>query len=82
MDFVRPAYQLSPAKFTWCASHELQVTRTTFTKIHYKRFNLNPYKVQIAQALLPNDFNKHAEYSIDILDSICIKNRIYVSQIY
>jgi hypothetical protein len=63
VDRVRACFQRSPQKSTRRASRELQLPQTTVSKILHKRLLMKPYKVQLFQALKPEDL---ADYRLDI----------------
>jgi hypothetical protein len=63
VDRVRACFQCSPHKSTRRASRELQLPQTTVSKILRKRLLMKPYKLQLVQALKPEDL---ADYRLDI----------------
>jgi hypothetical protein len=67
---VREAFQRSPSKSTRRASRELQVPRATAQKILHRRLKLHSYKIQIVQALEPNEGRDRKEFAMDMLDRI------------
>lgn len=71
-------YQFSPTKFTGHALPELQIFRTTVTKILHDRLSLIAYTVQIMQTPEQNECYKSSDRAINILGSTCIKNFINV----
>ena len=70
VDSVRTAFQRSPRKSTRTASIELGVPKRTVVKILHRRLHLYPYKVQIAQALQPNDRPQRAAFATEVLERI------------
>ena len=52
---VRVAFHRSPRKSIRVASNELAIPRSTVHKVLHKRLRLHAYKLQIIQALKPND---------------------------
>jgi hypothetical protein len=63
VDRVRTCFQHSSQKSTSRASRELQLPQTTVSKILRKRLLMKPYKLQLVQALKPEDL---ADYRLDI----------------
>lgn len=70
VDRVRQSFQRSPSKSTRQASRELQIPQASVVKILHKRLRLHAYKVQIVQALQPNDLPRRAEFATEILNRI------------
>jgi hypothetical protein len=54
-DAEHDAFQRSPQKSTHHASHELQIPQSTVVTILHKWLHLCAYKVQLVQALEPDD---------------------------
>ena len=52
---VRQAFQRSPMKSIRTASRQLELPRSTVHKVQHKNLRLYAYKVQMLQALQPND---------------------------
>lgn len=67
---VRAAYERSPRKSTAKASHELNMSKTTVWRVLKNRLHLKPYKLQLLQALRPDDHNKRFEFSTAILQDM------------
>jgi hypothetical protein len=55
VEMVREAFQRSPSKSTRRASRERQIPRSTVQKILHRRLKLHAYKIQIVQALEPDN---------------------------
>ena len=55
VDAVRVAFNRSPRKSIRVASNELAIPRSTVRKVLHKRLRLHAYKLQIVQALKPDD---------------------------
>jgi transposase len=55
MERVRACFQRSPQKSTCRAGRELQLPQTTVFKILRERFLIKPYKLQLVQALKPEN---------------------------
>ena len=70
VDAVRTSFEESPTKSTRRASTELGVPQSTIVKILHKRLQFHAYKVQIVQALQPNDRPQRAAFAEEILDRI------------
>ncbi|GBM20966.1 hypothetical protein AVEN_253750-1 [Araneus ventricosus] len=73
VELVRQSFQRSPTKSTRQASRELQIPQTSLFKILHKRLRLKAYKVLIVQDLQPNDWPRHAEFAIKILNRIDVE---------
>ena len=52
---VRQAFQRSPLKSIRTAARQLELPRSTVHKVLHKNLRLYAYKVQMLQALQPND---------------------------
>ncbi|GBM18385.1 hypothetical protein AVEN_72729-1 [Araneus ventricosus] len=74
VELVRQSFQRSPTKSTRQALRELQIPQTSLVRILHKRLRLHAHKVQIVQDLQPNDCTRRAEFAIEILNRIDIKN--------
>lgn len=70
VEALRAAFQRSPGKSIRRASLQLDIPRSSVHKVLHKCLHLHAYKVQIVQALLPNDLPRRAEFAIEILDRI------------
>jgi hypothetical protein len=70
VDAMRNAFQLSPRKSTRRASHKLRIPQSTVTTISHKRLRLCAYKVQLAQALEPDDQPWSAAFAAELLQRI------------
>jgi transposase len=70
VDRVRACFQRSPQKSTRRASSELQLPQTTVSKILRTRLFMKPYKLQLVQALKPEDLAVRYEFCREILARI------------
>jgi hypothetical protein len=70
VDHVRASFQRSPQKSTRRASRELQLPQITVSKILRKRLLMKPYKLQLVQALKPEDLAVRYEFCREILARI------------
>jgi hypothetical protein len=70
VDMVREVFQRSPLKSTRRASRELHVPRSTVQRILHRRLKLHACKIQIVQALEPDDGRRRKEFAMDMLDRI------------
>lgn len=77
---VREAFQRSPRKSIRQASRELQMPRTTVHHVLRKRLHLYAYKVQIMQALQPEDKPQRYDFACDMLDR-CDQDPAFLSRI-
>ncbi|PSN52229.1 hypothetical protein C0J52_12759 [Blattella germanica] len=71
---VRTAFQRSPQKTTHRASRETGIPQSTIVKILHKRLHFHAYKVQILQALMPEDRPRRAEFATLMLERIDADN--------
>ena len=67
---VRQAFQHSPMKSIRTAARELELPRSTVHKVLHKNLRLYAYKVQMLQALQPNDMPRRKEFAVNILQRI------------
>jgi hypothetical protein len=70
VDGVRDAFQSSPPKSTCRAPHELRIPKSTVVKMLYKRLRLCAYKVQLVEALEPDDDPQRAAFATGKLQRI------------
>ena len=70
VDAVRVAFHHSPRKPIRIASNELAIPRRTVHKVSHKRLRLHAYKLQIVQALKPDDRPRRATFAEEILQRI------------
>jgi hypothetical protein len=68
-DAVRVAFQRSPREST-CASHEPRIPQSTVVNISHKRLRLCAYKVQLIQALEPDDHPRRAASATEMLQRV------------
>ena len=70
VDAVRVAFRSSPRKSIRVASNELVIPRSIVHKVLHKRLRLHAYKLQIVQALKPDDHHRRAAFAEEILQRI------------
>ena len=63
---VRQAFQRSPMKSIRTAARQLQLPRSTVHKVLHKNLRLYAYKVQMLQALQPNDIPRRKEFAVNM----------------
>jgi hypothetical protein len=80
VEHVMEAFKRSPTKSIRRASLELNIPRSTVHKVLHKRLRLYAYKVQILQALEPNDRPQRQQFAIEMLDRIG-QNPNYLSKV-
>ena len=67
---VRQAFQRSPMKSIRSAARQLELRRSTVHKFLHKNLRLYAYKVQMLQALQPNDMPRRKEFAVNKLQRI------------
>ena len=67
---VRQAFQRSPMKSIRTAARQLDLQRATVHKVLHKNLRLFAYKVQMLQALQPNDMPRRKEFAVNMLQRI------------
>ena len=67
---VRQAFQRFPMKFILTAARQLELLRSTVHKALHKNLRLYAYKVQMLQALQPNDMPRRKEFAVKMLQRI------------
>ena len=67
---VRQAFQRSPMKSIRTAARQLDLRRATVHEVLHKNLRLFAYKVQMLQALQPNDMPRRKEFAVNILQRI------------
>ena len=67
---VRQAFQRSSMKSILTAARQLELTRSTMHKVLHKNLRLYAYKVQMLQALQPNDMSRRKEFAVNMLQRI------------
>ena len=67
---VRQAFQRSPMKSIRTAARQLKLPRSTVHKVLHKNLRLYAYKVQMLQALQPNDMPRRKEIAVNMLQRI------------
>ena len=67
---VRQAFQRSPMKSIRTAARQLELPRSTVHKVLHKNLRLYAYKVQMLQALQPNDMPRRKEFAVNMLQRI------------
>ena len=70
VDAAHVAFYGSPRKSIRVALNELAIPRTTVHKVLHKRLRLHTNKLQIVQALKPNDSPRRAAFAEEILQRI------------
>ena len=70
VDAVRVAFHRIPRKSIRVASNEVAIPRSTVHKVLHKRLRLHAYKLQIVQALKPDDHPRRAAFAEEILQRI------------
>ena len=63
---VRQAFQRSPMKSIRTAARQLKLQRSTVHKVLHKNLRLYAYKVQMLQALQPNDTPRRKEFAVNM----------------
>ena len=67
---VRQAFQCSPMKSICTAARQLELPHSTVHKVLHKNLRLYAYKVQMFQALQPNDIPTQKEFAVNMLQRI------------
>lgn len=67
VEAVRQSFLRSPKKSVRMASRELQMPKSSLHDILHKRLMFRAYKVQIVQALLPNDSTRRYDFAVEML---------------
>ena len=70
IESVRVAYTRSPRKSIRRASTQLQIPRSTIHKVLHRNLQLYAYKVQLLQALKPEDKPRRKEFAVTMLDRL------------
>ncbi|GBO45561.1 hypothetical protein AVEN_270657-1 [Araneus ventricosus] len=70
VDRIQETFTRSPRKSTKQAAVQLHMPHTTIWNVLHNRLHLNAYKVQIVQALHPNDKPRRFEFAEQILTRI------------
>ena len=70
IESVRVAYTRSPRKSIRRASTQLQIPRSTIHKVLHRKLRLYAYKVQLLQALKPEDKPRRKEFAVTMLDRL------------
>ena len=70
IEYVRQAFQRSPIKSIRTAARHLELPRSTVHKVLHNNLRLYAYKVQMLQALQPNDMPRRKELAVNILQRI------------
>ena len=63
---VRQAFQCSPIKSIHTAARQSEQPHSTVHKFLHKNLRLHAYKVQILQALQPNDMPRQREFAVNM----------------
>ncbi|MCQ7131119.1 DUF4817 domain-containing protein [Salmonella enterica] len=64
---VRDAFVRSPGKSIRTAARQLELPRSTVHKVLHRNLRLYAYKVQLLQALQPDDGPRRKEFAVDML---------------
>ena len=67
---LRQAFQRSPMKSIRTASRQSELPRSTVHKVLHKNLRLYAYKMQMLQALQPNDVTRQKEFAVNNLQQI------------
>ena len=67
---VRQAFQRSPMKSIHTVARQLELPRSTVHKVLHNNLRLYTYKVQMLQALQPNDMPRRKEFAVNMLQRI------------
>ena len=67
---VRQAFQRSPMKSIRTAARQVELPHSTVHKVLHKNLRLYAYKVQMLQALQPNDMPRRKEFAVNMLQRI------------
>ena len=78
VDPVRVAFHRSPRKSIRVASNELAIPRSPVFKVLHKRLRLHAYKLQIVQALKPDDHLRRPGFA----DDCCLSYPIFCDPKY
>lgn len=70
IDRVRQSFSRSPTKSIRSDATQLQLPRSTVQKVLHKNLRLYAYKVQLLQALEPNDKPRRKEFAVNMLERI------------
>ena len=70
VDAVHVAFHRNPKKSIRVASNELAIPRSTVHKVVHKQLRLHACKLQIVQALKPDDRPRRAAFAEEILQRI------------
>ena len=81
-DAVPIALHRSPRKSICVASNEVSIPQSTVHKVLHKRLGLHAYKLQIFQALKPDDHPRRAAFAEEILQRINDDNNYLNSVIF
>ena len=63
---VRQAFQCSPMKSIRTAARQLELPHSTVHKVLHKNLRLYAYKVQMLQALQPNNMPRQKEFAVNM----------------
>ena len=70
IECVRQAFQRFPMKSIRTAARQLELPHSTVHKVLHKNLRLYAYKVQMLQALQPNDMPRRKEFAVNMLQRI------------
>ena len=66
IEHVRQAFQCSLMKSIYTAARQLELPCSTVHKVLHKNLRLYAYKVQMLQALQPNDMPRQKEFAVNM----------------
>ena len=75
MERIRESFVYSSQKSIDTCSRELQIPRWTKRKVLHTRLRLHAYKIEIVQALSPNDHTVYYALATDILERLDVDSR-------
>ena len=78
---VRQAFKRSPMKSICTAARQLEVLRSTVHKVLHKNLRLYAYKVQMLQALQPNNMSRRKEFAVNMLQRIS-EDEAFLKRVY
>ena len=78
---VRQAFQRSSMKSIRTAARQLKLPRSTVHKILHKNLGLYAYKMQMLQALQPNDMPRRKEFAVNMLQRIS-EDEVFLKRVF
>jgi hypothetical protein len=70
MDRLQESLTRSPQKSTRRTSRELEICHVTVWRIRHKRLACKPYRLQLLQALTPEDHDLRHEFSLEFQERL------------